>query len=138
VRIFYVMARDRLLPPGVARIHPVFKTPARMTLITGCAVAVLAAVLPLSDLLTLVNIGTLAAFAIVCGGVLVLRASDPSAVRPFRAPLLPLVGAGGGAACIYLISGLQAATWIRYAVWLSLGIVVYAFYGYRQSRLRKI
>jgi APA family basic amino acid/polyamine antiporter len=67
VRIFYVMARDRLLPPGVARIHPRFRTPARMTLITGCVVAVLAAVLPLTDLLTLVNIGTLAAFAIVCG-----------------------------------------------------------------------
>jgi APA family basic amino acid/polyamine antiporter len=137
VRIFYVMARDRLLPPGVARVHPKFRTPARVTVITGCVVAVLAAILPLSDLLTLVNIGTLAAFAIVCGGVLVLRVTDPSAARPFRAPLLPVVAGGGALACLYLISGLQAATWIRYAVWLSLGIVIYASYGYRRSRLRE-
>jgi APA family basic amino acid/polyamine antiporter len=136
VRIFYVMARDRLLPPGVARVHPVFRTPARMTAITGCVVAVLAAILPLSDLLTLVNIGTLAAFAIVCGGVLVLRIINKSAVRPFRAPMLPLVAGGGAIACLYLISGLQAATWIRYGVWLLLGLIIYAFYGYRRSRLR--
>jgi APA family basic amino acid/polyamine antiporter len=136
VRIFYVMARDRLLPPGVARVHPVFRTPARMTVITGCVVAVLAAILPLSDLLTLVNIGTLAAFAIVCGGVLVLRRTDASAVRPFRAPMLPVVAGAGAIACLFLISGLQAATWIRYAVWLALGIVIYSFYGYRRSRLR--
>jgi APA family basic amino acid/polyamine antiporter len=138
VRIFYVMARDRMLPPGVARIHPRFRTPARMTLITGCVVAILAAVLPLTDLLTLVNIGTLAAFAIVCGGVLLLRITDASAVRPFRAPLLPVIAIAGAVACLYLITGLQAATWIRYAAWLSIGIVIYAFYGYRQSRLRKI
>jgi APA family basic amino acid/polyamine antiporter len=137
VRIFYVMARDRLLPPGVARVHPVFRTPARMTVITGCVVAVLAAILPLSDLLTLVNIGTLAAFAIVCGGVLVLRITNANAVRPFRAPMLPLVAGGGAIACLYLISGLQAATWIRYGVWLSLGLIIYAFYGYRRSRLRE-
>ncbi|HEY1428679.1 MAG TPA: amino acid permease [Candidatus Tumulicola sp.] len=138
VRIFYVMARDRMLPPGVARVHPVFRTPARMTMLTGSVVAILAAVLPLSDLLTLVNIGTLVAFAIVCGGVLVLRYTDANAIRPFRAPLLPLVAGGGGVACLYLISGLQAATWIRYGAWLAVGIVIYAFYGYRRSRLREI
>ncbi len=95
VRIFYVMARDRMLPPGVARIHHLFRTPARMTAITGGVVAVFAAVLPLTDLLTLVNIGTLAAFAIVCAGVLVLRVINPRATRPFRAPLLPLFSIAG-------------------------------------------
>ncbi|HEY2476507.1 MAG TPA: amino acid permease [Candidatus Cybelea sp.] len=136
VRIFYVMARDRMLPPGVARIHHVFRTPARMTMITGVVVAVFAAVLPLTQLLLLVNIGTLAAFAIVCAGVLVLRFVNPSAARPFRAPLLPLFSVAGATACLYLISGLQVATWWRYAIWFAIGILVYALYGFRNSRLR--
>jgi APA family basic amino acid/polyamine antiporter len=136
VRIFYVMARDRMLPPGVARIHHIFRTPARMTVLTGLIVAVFAAVLPLTDLLTLVNIGTLAAFAIVCAGVLVLRVVNPSATRPFRAPLLPLFSIAGAAACLYLVTGLQVATWIRYGIWFAVGIVVYALYGFRNSRLR--
>jgi basic amino acid/polyamine antiporter, APA family len=138
VRIFYVMARDRMLPPGVARIHHAFRTPARMTVITGAIVAVFAAVLPLTDLLTLVNIGTLAAFAIVCAGVLVLRIVNPTAQRPFRAPLLPLFSIAGAASCLYLVTGLQVATWIRYALWFAVGIVVYALYGFRNSRLRFI
>jgi len=138
VRIFYVMARDRMLPPGVARIHHVTRTPARMTAITGCIVAIFAAVLPLTDLLTLVNIGTLAAFAIVCAGVLVLRFVNPGAKRPFRAPLLPLFSIAGAASCLYLITGLQVATWVRYALWFLVGIVVYAIYGFRNSRLRVI
>jgi basic amino acid/polyamine antiporter, APA family len=136
VRIFYVMARDRMLPPGVARIHHVFRTPARMTMITGAIVAVFAAVLPLSELLTLVNIGTLAAFAIVCAGVLVLRIVNPSAQRPFRAPFLPLFAIAGAAACLYLVTGLEVATWIRYGVWFAVGVIVYALYGFRNSRLR--
>ncbi len=136
VRIFYVMARDRMLPPGVARIHHVFRTPARMTIVTGIVVAVFAAVLPLTDLLTLVNIGTLAAFAIVCAGVLVLRIVNPAAHRPFRAPLLPLFSLAGAGACLYLITGLQVATWIRYGIWFMVGIVVYLLYGFWNSRLR--
>ncbi len=136
VRIFYVMARDRMLPPGVARIHHVFRTPARMTLITGAIVAVFAAALPLTDLLTLVNIGTLAAFAIVCAGVLVLRIVNPTAERPFRAPLLPLFSIAGAASCLYIITGLEVATWIRYGVWFVVGVIVYAIYGFRNSRLR--
>jgi basic amino acid/polyamine antiporter, APA family len=138
VRIFYVMARDRMLPPGVARIHHVFRTPARMTVITGTIVAIFAAVLPLTELLTLVNIGTLAAFAIVCAGVLVLRLTNPDAKRPFRAPLLPVFSVAGAASCLYLVTGLEVATWIRYALWFSVGIVVYALYGFRNSRLRVI
>jgi APA family basic amino acid/polyamine antiporter len=136
VRIFYVMARDRMLPPAVARIHHVFRTPARMTAITGIIVSIFAAIFPLTDLLTLVNIGTLAAFAIVCAGVLVLRIVNPTAQRPFRAPLLPLFSIAGAAVCLYLITGLQVATWIRYAIWFTVGILVYALYGFRNSRLR--
>ncbi len=136
VRIFYVMARDRMLPPGVAHIHHVFRTPARMTFVTGAIVAVFAAVLPLTELLTLVNIGTLAAFAIVCAGVLVLRVVNPQAKRPFRAPLLPLFAIAGAVSCLYLVTGLQVATWVRYAIWFVVGIFVYALYGFRKSRLR--
>ena len=136
VRIFYVMARDRMLPPGVARIHSVFRTPARMTLVTGAIVAIFAAVLPLTALLKLVNIGTLVAFAIVCAGVLVLRVVNPNANRPFRAPLLPLFSIAGAVSCLYLVTGLELMTFKRYAIWFAIGIVVYALYGFRKSRLR--
>ena len=96
VRIFYVMARDRMLPPTVARVHQVFRTPARMTAITGCIVAVFAAVFPLTDLLTLVNIGTLAAFAIVCIGVFVLRFTNPTAPAAVSRAVAAALLAGRG------------------------------------------
>jgi basic amino acid/polyamine antiporter, APA family len=136
VRIFYVMARDRMLPPGVARIHHVFRTPARMTMITGIVVAIFAAVLPLTALLQLVNIGTLVAFAIVCAGVLVLRVVNPGAPRPFRAPFLPVFAVAGALSCAYLITGLQGPTWTRYVVWFFVGMFFYGLYGFRNSRLR--
>lgn len=139
IRIFYVMARDRMLPPGVARVHPRFRTPARMTFVTGVVVAILASVLPLTDLLNFVNIGTLSAFGIVCLGVLVLRVVQPNAKRPFRAPLALVFTLLGAGSCFYLIAyGLNKATWVRFAVWFTLGLIVYALYGYRRSRLRAI
>jgi APA family basic amino acid/polyamine antiporter len=138
IRIFYVMARDRMLPPGVARIHPRFRTPARTTMITGVIVAVLAASLPLSALLELVNIGTLVAFGIVCIGVLVLRVIEPHAKRPFRAPLAIVFTILGAASCGYLISGLSNVTWVRYVIWFVIGLIAYAAYGYRRSRLRAL
>ncbi len=138
IRIFYVMARDRMLPPAVAKIHPRFRTPAMMTMITGGIVAVLAALLPLADLLDFVNIGTLSAFAIVCAGVLVLRIVQPKAHRPFRAPLVWIFTIGGAASCLFLITGLSLPTWIRFGVWFVIGIAIYAVYGYRKSRLRSL
>lgn len=139
IRIFYVMARDRMLPPAVARVHPRFRTPMTMTFVTGVIVAILAAVLPLGDLLNFVNIGTLSAFGIVCLGVLVLRFVQPHAQRPFRAPLALVFTILGAASCFYLIAyGLNQATWIRFAVWFMLGLTVYALYGYHRSRLRAV
>ncbi|HVA32782.1 MAG TPA: amino acid permease, partial [Candidatus Baltobacteraceae bacterium] len=138
VRIFYVMARDRMLPPAVAKIHPLFRTPARMTVITGVLVTFLAAVFPLPDLLALTNIGTLVAFAIVCAGVLVLRFTNPAAPRPFRAPLLPVFAVAGTLSCFFLITQLQLGTWIRYGVWFGIGLIVYLAYGFRKSRLREL
>ena len=136
VRIFYVMARDRMLPPVVARVHPRFRTPARMTMITGVIVAVLAAVVPLQYLLALVNIGTLSAFTIVCVGVLVLRYTHPEAQRPYKAPMGPLVGALGAAMCLYMMVYLGGPTWVRFIVWFLAGMIVYAAYGFRHSLLR--
>jgi APA family basic amino acid/polyamine antiporter len=138
IRIFYVMARDRMLSPSVARVHPRFRTPARMTMITGIIVAILAAMLPLSELLDFVNIGTLSAFGIVCAGVLVLRFAAPRAQRPFRAPLAPIFTVLGAAACFYLISGLDWKTWARFGVWFAIGLILYALYGYHRSRLRAV
>ena len=136
VRIFYVMSRDKLLPPQVAKVHPRFRTPATMTMITGGVVTILAAVLPLTDLLKLVNIGTLAAFAIVCAGVLVLRVTKPNAERPFKAPLVWIFGVLGAVSCGYLIFGLQLPTWIRFVVWFAIGMGAYFAYGFWNSRLR--
>ena len=134
-RIFYVMARDRLLPEAVARVHPRFRTPVRMTLITGVIVAFLALIVPLEKLLELVNIGTLSAFAIVCLGVGVLRLVAPKAARPFRAPFGIPVAALGFGMSLYLMSGLAVPTWIRFAVWFIVGVAIYAAYGYRKSLL---
>ena len=138
IRIFYVMARDRMLPPGVARIHPRLRTPARMTVITGGVVTILAATLPIADLLDFVNIGTLSAFAIVCAGVLVLRVVRPDEPRPFRAPFVWFFGVAGAVLCLYLITGLSLPTWVRFGVWFAIGIAIYATYGYRKSKLREL
>jgi len=137
VRIFYVMARDRMLPPIVSRVDPRTRTPLFTTVTTGVIVSVLAAIVPLDILLSLVNIGTLSAFAIVCAGVFALRYARPDARRPFRAPFGPVVAVLGVAMCLYLmIGGLSGGTWLRFIVWFLVGVVVYASYGYRHSLLR--
>ncbi|MGA2393108.1 MAG: amino acid permease [Candidatus Lustribacter sp.] len=132
-RIFYVMARDRMLPPAVAAVDPRFKTPARMTLITGVIVALLAFVVPLDALLELVNIGTFSAFIIVCAGVIWLRFKRPELPRPFRSPLVPLFPLCGIALSLFLSTvGLGPFTWLRFIVWLAVGLVIYFLYGHRQ------
>ncbi|MGE0451248.1 MAG: amino acid permease [Vicinamibacterales bacterium] len=135
-RIFFAMARDGLLPRWAARVHPRFRTPHVTTVITGVAVAGGSLVLDENEIYDLTNIGTLSAFAIVCVGVLVLRATDPERVRPFRVPALPVVSVAGTLACLYVMFGLPRQAWERFGLWLAAGLIVYAVYGFRQSRLR--
>jgi APA family basic amino acid/polyamine antiporter len=133
-RIFYVMARDRMLPPAVATIDQRTKTPVRMTMITGAAIAVLTLIVPLDILLNLVNIGTLLAFTIVCAGVLYLRRSRPDLRRPFKVPFVPLFPVLGILSCSFLaIFGLDQLTWKSFGISLLVGLVLYFAYGFRHS-----
>jgi len=133
-RIFYVMARDRMLPPAVAKIHPRFKTPMLTTMITGIAVALLALIVPLNQLLNLVNIGTLIAFTVVCAGVLYLRKRRPNMYRSFRVPFVPLFPILGIVMSLFLaVFGLSRTTWTWFAIALVVGLVFFFAYGYRKS-----
>jgi len=137
-RIFFVMGRDGLLPKWTSAIHPRFRTPARMTMITGVIVGVLAGFVPLDFLLSLVNIGTLSAFVLVCAGVIVLRRTQPDRVRRFRAPLVPLVPGLGILLSLALAGyGSGPVVWVRFVIWLVFGLAIYFGYGYWHSEARK-
>jgi APA family basic amino acid/polyamine antiporter len=135
-RIFFAMARDGLLPPWAAKVHPRYRTPHVTTIITGLLVAAAALVADDDATYDLTNIGTLSAFMLVCIGVLVLRVKDPGRPRPFRAPLVWIVAPLGAAACLFVMIGLPFSAWIRFGIWLAIGLALYALYGYRHSRLR--
>jgi APA family basic amino acid/polyamine antiporter len=134
-RIFYTMAKDGLLPPVFSAVHPKFKTPWLATIMTGAVAMLCAGLLPIGLLGELVSIGTLLAFAIVCGGVLVLRYTDPDIPRPFRTPLVPLVPLLGVASCLYLMQALPIDTWARLIIWMAIGIAIYFGYGRAHSKL---
>ena len=136
-RIFLAMARDGLLPAWASKIHPKYRTPHVTTVVTGLVVALGALVMDENEIYDLTNIGTLAAFAIVCIGVLVLRYKDPDRPRPFRVPFVWPVAVLGAAACIYTMIGLPTHAWERFGVWLAVGLLLYFVYGYRNSGLRR-
>jgi APA family basic amino acid/polyamine antiporter len=135
-RIFFSMARDGLLPPWAARVHPRYRTPHVTTIITGIVVAVFAAIANINEVVELTNIGTLFAFVLVALGVLVLRQTDPHRPRPFRTPLVPWVPLGAILSCVYLMIELPLVTWERFIIWLAIGLVFYFLYGVSHSRLR--
>jgi basic amino acid/polyamine antiporter, APA family len=136
-RIFFAMCRDGLLPEGMAKINPRFGTPARLTVGLGILIAILAAFVPLSKIIELVNIGTLFAFVLVNIGVIILRRTRPDMPRPYRVPLSPWFPILGVIFAVYLMKDLPLATWVRFVLWLAAGLIIYALYGYRNSRLRR-
>jgi basic amino acid/polyamine antiporter, APA family len=135
IRVFFAMSRDGLLGPWLSRVHPRYRTPHHATYLTGIAVAILAAFIPIGDAADMTNIGTLFAFVLVCIGVVVLRYTKPNYPRPFRVPLMPIIPILGMLACLGLMTFLPTLTWIRFIVWTIIGIIVYLFYGSRHSRL---
>ena len=134
-RIFFSMSRDRLLPEGVSKVHPRFGTPYITTIITGVVVAFFAAILPIDVVGEMTSIGTLFAFVVVCSAVIMLRIKRPEARRPFKVPFGYLFPVLGVLSCLYLMLSLSAATWVRFLVWLDLGMMIYWFYGRTHSPL---
>ena len=136
-RVGYSMSRDGLLPKWFAGTHPVKKVPNRMTWILGSAAAVIAGVLPIGEAAELTNIGILLAFVVVCVAVVVLRYRRPDLPRRFRCPGVPVVPAVGVAFSIWLITFLKPETWLRFAIWFAIGMVVYFAYSRRHSALAR-
>ncbi|HVR38215.1 MAG TPA: amino acid permease [Thermoanaerobaculia bacterium] len=136
-RIFFAMARDGLLPPWIAKVHPKYRTPHVATILTGVLVGVASMFTSLEQMVALTNIGTLFAFMLVCIGIIVLRIKDPLRPRSFRVPgpwwFLPILGA---VSCVGLAYYLERGSWERLGIWLVIGLVVYFFYSYGHSRLR--
>jgi APA family basic amino acid/polyamine antiporter len=134
-RVAFAMARDRLFPPAVAKTHPRFGTPYRITIIIMVLVSILAGFTSIDTLADLVNIGTLFAFILVAIGVLLLRRADPERHRPFRTPFIPVLPIVSVLLCIWLMVTLSGATWIRFIGWMVIGFFVYGLYSRQRSRL---
>jgi len=136
-RILLSMADDGLLPPVMRRCHPRYKTPHIATIVTGVVAALFAGFFPLDVLADLISIGILLAFAVVCLGVLIMRKRRPDAPRPFRVPWAPVTCVLGTVVCLGMTLALPNAVWLRLVLWTAVGMAIYAFYGYRHSRLRQ-
>lgn len=135
-RVFYSMSRDGLLPQLFSFIHPKFQTPSRSNLIVMCFTAILGGFIPISNLSHFTSIGTLLAFVIVCIGIIVMRKTNPTAPRPYRTPLVPLVPILGVLVCFGMMAFLDAMTWIRLGGWLLIGLLIYFGYSRHHSHLQ--
>jgi basic amino acid/polyamine antiporter, APA family len=136
-RIMFAMCRDGLMPRRFSYVHPQTRTPVLITATFGVLIAMLAAFVPLTEIVKLVNIGTLFAFVVVNIGVIILRRTRPDLRRGFRVPFVPVFPIIGVLLCGYLMFDLERDTWIRFVVWLAIGFAIYFLYGRRHSRLRR-
>jgi len=136
-RIFFAMSRDGLIWPWWSRVHPKYKTPYRTQILCGLVVAFFAAFVDIGTAAELTNIGTLFAFTLVCGGIIVLRYKEPDLHRAFRCPLVPIIPILGMFTCIALMISLPVLTWIRFGVWFAIGIVIYFLYSRKHSTLAR-
>lgn len=134
-RIFFSMSRDGLIPPWICKVHPRYRTPYVAQIMTGVVVAAFAGFIDIGTAAELCNIGTLFAFTIVCGGVVVLRHTHPELKRSFHCPMVPLIPLLGVFSCAWLMLSLPKITWFRFAAWLIIGLTVFFYYGIRHSRL---
>jgi basic amino acid/polyamine antiporter, APA family len=136
-RVWYSMSRDGLLPAWFGKLHPTRRVPSRVTWIAGIVSAIIAGFLPIREAAELTNIGILLAFVVVCIAVIVLRYRRPEIPRTFRLPLMPVIPAVGVVFSIWLITFLEPVTWLRFAVWFVLGLILYFTYGRHHSKLNR-
>jgi APA family basic amino acid/polyamine antiporter len=136
-RIILAMSRDGLITPYLSQVNSKTQTPVRVIVLTGLIMATAAGMVPLGALAELVNIGTLAAFVLVCLGVIVLRIKHPHVHRPFKNPYNPIFPALGMLSCGALMAFLPQQTWTRFLLWLGLGLVIYFAYSMKHSQLNK-
>lgn len=134
-RIVLAISRDGLLPLAISKINPSTHTPTRIIFTTGTIIAIIAGFAPMDRAAELVNIGTLAAFALVCGGVIILRLTHPEMIRPFKLPLSPYIPILGIIFCVFLMYHLPLITWLRFVIWMAIGFIVYFCYGQKNSKL---
>lgn len=135
-RIFLAISRDGLLPSPLARINPKTQTPVRIITLVGIIMSLVAGFVPIHNLAELVNIGTLAAFVLVCLGVIILRRTHPELPRPFKTPWTPLIPALGMIFCFYLMLNLPGITWLAFFIWMAIGLLIYFLYSRKHSILR--
>lgn len=136
-RVFFTMSKDGLLPPIFSKVHPKFQTPYKSNLFFAVFVSLFAAFVPVKVVGEMVSIGTLFAFVLVCIGVMVMRKSDPNTPRPFRAPWVPFVPIAGILICLSMMVALPLDTWVRLAIWMALGLIIYFAYSKHHSLIRK-
>jgi APA family basic amino acid/polyamine antiporter len=136
-RIIFAMSRDGLLSPFFSKVNQTTQTPVRVIVLCGFIMSMIAGFVPLGELAELVNIGTLAAFVLVCFGVIVLRITQPNLKRPFRSPFSPLFPVLGMLSCGALMAFLPSITWLRFIIWLIIGLIVYFVYSMENSKLAK-
>lgn len=137
-RILYTISMDGLLPPVLSRVHKKYRTPHITTIIVGTIISIIAGLFPIDLIADMVSIGTLAAFAMVCISIIILRVKRPDIPRPFKTPLVWFVGSAGALGSVYLMTSLPGSTWERLLIWTVIGFLIYFLYGMKHSKLNRI